>query len=158
MSTETLKAGSKSSAEVISEARPGGLDPSRPLVLFDGVCNLCDGFVQFVLKHEQDNELMFTSLQGEAGSYVIAHHQLPAGFDKSILVYEGGKLYQKSQAVFRIIRHLRNPYKAFGVLKIVPGFIRNFVYDMVAKNRYGMFGKKDECMIPTPELKARFYN
>lgn len=152
MSTETLKVGLKSSA---SEAL---IDPARPLVLFDGVCNLCDGFVQFVLKHEKDNELMFASLQGNAGASIIVDHSLPAGFDKSILVYEDGQLYQKSDAVFRILRHLRNPYKAVTLFKIVPGFIRNFVYDMVASNRYRMFGKKDECMIPTPELRARFYN
>ncbi len=156
MSTETLKAGSRSSAD--AKIATVDIDPARPLVLFDGVCNLCDGFVQFVIKHEKDNTLMFASLQGDAGSYVIGKVGLPEGFDKSILVYEGGKLYQKSDAVLHIIRHLRQPYKAATLFKIVPGFIRNFLYDTVARNRYKMFGKKDECMIPTPELRARFYN
>ena len=131
------------------------LQPNN-LVLFDGVCNLCDGFVQFLLRFESGKKLTFTSLQSETGAKIIEANSLPAGFDSSVLFYKDGQLYQKSAAVLRIVSFLRFPFNLAVVFRVLPTFLRDLIYDLVAKNRYRMFGKKDECMIPTPELKSRF--
>ena len=126
------------------------------LVLFDGVCNLCDGFVQFLLRFEKGNRLTFTSLQSEAGAKILKANNLPTTFESSVLFYKDGVLYKKSGAVLRIARFLHFPFKLAIVFRVIPSFLLDVVYDLVARNRYKMFGKKDQCMIPTPALKSRF--
>lgn len=155
MVSETIKAGLKSPAD---DTQALAQNINGPVVMFDGVCNLCDGFVQFILNNEKDQKLMFTSLQSETGQALLTKNGLPADFTESVVVYENGKIHKKSEAVFRVMKHLKSPYSFLNVFKIVPKFARNYVYDFVAKNRYRWFGQKDECMIPSPELRSRFYN
>lgn len=121
------------------------------LILFDGVCNLCNGFVQFVLKNEKTKVLKFTSLQSDIGVEIFPEQKLD-----SIAFVKNGVVYTKSKAVLQILSYLTFPWKVFTVFKILPKFISDFFYDIIAKNRYRLFGKKEACWLPTPDFKSRF--
>jgi predicted DCC family thiol-disulfide oxidoreductase YuxK len=127
-----------------------------PIILFDGVCNLCNGAVQFIIERDKKQHFRFASLQSKTGQ----EYQQKAGLaiDKidTILLVENGKIYQKSTAALRIARHLDGLWSILYIFIIVPPFIRNAVYDFIAKNRYKWFGKQDSCWMPTPDLKKLF--
>jgi len=132
-------------------------DTERPLLLFDGVCNLCNGAVQFIIRHDRRKRFLFASLQSATGIEVARQctkggKKLP---DSMILLYKG-QCYTRSGAALRIACLLGWPWHLLSAGLIVPPFMRNIVYDRVAANRYRWFGKKEECMIPTPELQERF--
>ncbi len=129
-----------------------------PVVLFDGVCNLCNGSVLFIIKRDAQSKLKFASLQSEYGAEQMKRFNLPPSALNSVLLIKNGRLFQKSNAALEIARMLDGMWPWMYAFKIVPIFIRDFVYDWIAKNRYRWFGKKDECMIPTPQMKARFVN
>lgn len=122
------------------------------IILFDGVCNLCNGAVNFVIKRDKKNVFKFATLQSE--------HAEEFGFDltkmDSIILIDGDKNYSKSSAALHIARHLSGAYPLLYAFMILPKFIRDWVYDYIAKNRYKWFGKKESCMIPTPELQDKF--
>ena len=126
------------------------------IVLFDGVCNLCNGAVQFIIKRDPSSKFLFASLQSEYGQSQLLKFGLDISKLHSIIVVENGKIYERSDAVLRIASRLSRPWPLISVFKILPRFLRDWVYDLVSKNRYRMFGMKNSCMIPTPELKARF--
>ncbi len=128
----------------------------RPIILFDGVCNLCDGFVQFVIRHDETGQFRFTSLQSEAGAEILEKHRLPSLQLSTIVLSVGESFYAKSDAALQIMRRLAGPWKLAGLFLMVPRFLRDAVYDFIARNRYRWFGQKDVCMIPTPELRERF--
>jgi predicted DCC family thiol-disulfide oxidoreductase YuxK len=128
----------------------------HPTILFDGVCNLCNGSVLFVIKRDSQAKFRFASLQSELGVQLLSEFKFPQGELSSVLLIKDQKLYQKSNAALEIAKHLSGLWPLFYIFKIVPLFIRNGVYDWIASNRYRWFGKKDACMIPTLELKARF--
>ncbi len=129
----------------------------KQLILFDGVCNLCNSSIQYVIKHDKKDVFMFAPLQSEVGKQIIEQFNIDTKNVDSILLYSKEKgLKSKSTAALQISRYLGFPIKLWSVFWIVPVFIRNWVYDFVAKNRYKWYGKKDECMIPTPELKSKF--
>ncbi len=130
----------------------------KPVVLFDGVCNLCNGSVLFIIKHDAKSKLKFSSLQSDYGAEQMRQFNLPSSALNSVLLIKNGQLFQKSNAALEIARILDGMWPAMYAFKIVPLFIRDFVYNWIAKNRYRWFGKKEECMIPTPEMKARFVN
>lgn len=134
-----------------------GVPKDKKLILFDGVCNLCNSSVLYVIKRDKTNQFMFTALQSEAGQQIIDHFNINTSKVDSILLYtpEKGITY-KSTAALKIASKLGFPTYLLSVFLIVPSFIRNWVYDFVAKNRYKWYGKKDACMIPTPELKSKF--
>jgi predicted DCC family thiol-disulfide oxidoreductase YuxK len=125
-------------------------------VLFDGVCNLCNGTVQFIIKRDRAAIFRFASLQSDYAHTLLHQLNLPADHLYSVIVVEDGIAYQKSDAALRIARHLPGLWHRLYILRLVPKFIRDSVYDFIATNRYRFFGKQDHCMIPTPELKARF--
>ncbi len=127
---------------------------SEKIVFFDGVCNLCNSTVQWLIKHDKNNQLKFSSLQSNYAQQHITSPEL-LKID-SIMYLVDGKFYVKSGAVLRILKSLPFPYSLGIVFLIVPTFISNFVYDWVAKNRYKWFGKRASCMIPTQELKGKF--
>lgn len=129
----------------------------KKLILFDGVCNLCNSSVQYVIKHDKKNMFMFTALQSEAGQQIIKEYKIDTNKTDSILLYtpEQG-VVSKSTAAIKIASRLGFPQNLMTVFFIVPPFIRNWVYDYVAKNRYKWYGKKESCWIPTPELKSKF--
>jgi len=130
--------------------------PGASYIFFDGVCNLCNGFVQFVINHDKNARFKFASLQSEAAQNILLPFHFPLEELKTIALVENGKIYLRSKAVLRIAKHLDGPWKLFVVFSIFPTFISDAVYNLVSKYRYKIFGKKDSCMVPTPELKSRF--
>lgn len=126
------------------------------IILFDGVCNLCNTSVQFVLKRDTKATFKFASLQSNAGQKLLADFKLPLDEFNSFIYIDDGKLYTRSSAALRVAKELNFPWKLMFGFIVVPPFIRNFVYDIIAKNRYKWFGKRESCMIPTAELKQRF--
>ena len=126
------------------------------VILFDGVCNLCNGFVQFIIKHDKKNKFMFGSLQSDAAKQLLEPFQFPVDELKTIILLENNKIYMRSRAVLRIASQLHGAWKLTAVFYIFPSFISDAVYNLIAKYRYKLFGKKDSCMIPTPELKSKF--
>ena len=128
----------------------------KPIVLFDGVCNLCNRVVQFIIKRDKKKQFLFASLQGKTGQEVLKKFNLsPTDFD-SFVVLDGDKIYTRSTAALRMLKKMNGGWNLLYAFIIVPRYIRNAVYDWIARNRYKWYGKRDECMIPTPELKERF--
>lgn len=130
------------------------------LILFDGVCNLCNSSVLFVIKRDKKNVFLFAPLQSKIGQAIINEFNIDTVQTDSILLYnpETRKIYSKSTAALKIAKSLSFPTKTLSIFLIIPSFIRNWVYDFIAKNRYKWFGKKESCMIPTQELNAKFLN
>ncbi len=133
-------------------------DSPSATILFDGVCNLCNGFVQFVIRHDAAGRFRFAALQSEAGRALLAAHgATPATADpESVLLVSGGRLYSHSGAVLRIAQGLGWPWRLAAVGWVLPRAGRDALYRFVARNRYRWFGRQDSCMLPTPALKARF--
>lgn len=129
----------------------------KQLILFDGVCNLCNSSVQYVINHDKQNRFLFAPLQSDIGEAIIDKFNIDRSKTDSILLYsEDQGLAIKSTAALKITKHLGFPRNLLSVFIIIPPFIRNWVYDYIAKNRYKWYGKREECMIPTPELKSKF--
>lgn len=126
------------------------------VVLFDGVCNLCSGSVQFIIKRDKKGIFRFASLQSGYARNQLLKLGSPSSELYSIMVLEDGVLYERSDAILKIVANLGGFWSALNGFKIIPRFLRDAMYNLIAKNRYRIFGKKDQCMIPTPELKARF--
>ncbi|HTE12522.1 MAG TPA: thiol-disulfide oxidoreductase DCC family protein [Chitinophagaceae bacterium] len=129
---------------------------NKKIVLFDGVCNLCSNSVQFILKRDKKNQFLFGSLQGKTGQDYLKKFNLPANTFNSFMLVEDDTLYARSAAALRMLKHLGGGWSLLYAFIIVPQFIRDAIYNLVAKNRYKWFGKKDACWIPTPALKAKF--
>jgi predicted DCC family thiol-disulfide oxidoreductase YuxK len=129
---------------------------NKKIVLFDGVCNLCNNSVQFILKRDKKNQFLFGSLQGITGQGYLRKFNLPANTFNSFMLVEDDTLYSRSAAALRMLKHLGGGWSLLYAFIIIPKFIRDAIYNLVAKNRYKWFGKKDECWIPTPALKAKF--
>jgi len=130
----------------------------QPIILFDGVCNFCNSAISFVLKRNAKANILFAPLQSEAGQKLLKQYGLPADDMESFVFIENGRAYNRSTAGLRVCRHLRRLWPLCYGLIIVPKFIRDAIYNWIAKNRYKWFGVRQECMIPTPEVKARFLN
>lgn len=126
------------------------------IILFDGVCNLCNASVSFVIERDKKNVFQFASLQSSFGQEVLKKHQLSSSDFDSMILLQNGTIHQRSDAALRIAKELSGAWKLLYGFIIVPRFIRNAVYNFVARNRYKWFGKQETCMIPTPELKAKF--
>ncbi|MFK7798015.1 MAG: thiol-disulfide oxidoreductase DCC family protein [Aureispira sp.] len=126
------------------------------IVLFDGVCNLCDQSVQFIIQHDPKQRYKFAPLQSDLAKDLLQEHQLnPKDLERAVLI-ENGKAYTHSTASLRVVRHLSGAWPLLYVFILVPRFIRDAVYRWVARNRYRWFGQKDSCAMPTPENRARF--
>ncbi|TXE06021.1 thiol-disulfide oxidoreductase DCC family protein [Gelidibacter salicanalis] len=133
------------------------IEKNKQLILFDGVCNLCNTSVQYVIKNDQQDVFRYTALQSAIGQEVLEHFKIDRNETDSILLYsESDGISYKSTAALKIVSKLGFPRNLLAIFLIVPAFIRNWVYDYIAKNRYKWYGQKDECMIPTPELKSKF--
>lgn len=128
----------------------------QTVILFDGVCNLCNGAVQFIIKRDPHGKFRFAPLQSAAGQALLKQHRLPAEHFNSIIVIEGDRYYTRSSAALRIARRLNGLWPICYAAIVIPPFLRNPVYDWIARNRYRWFGRTESCMMPTPELKARF--
>ena len=128
------------------------------VILFDGVCNLCNNSVKFIIKNDKNNIFKFAPLQSEYGINVQNRHNINTNEINSIILIDGEKIYTKSNAALHIAKDLNAPYFVFYIFIIIPVFIRNFIYDLIAKNRYKWFGKMESCMIPSNELKSKFFD
>lgn len=126
------------------------------IVLFDGVCNLCNSSIRFFLKKERTPILKFASLQSKKGQLLLSNYQLAGKNIDSIVYISQGKAYVKSSAVLRLTKKLKGLYPLLFGFIVFPAFIRDFVYDWIAKNRYKWFGKTESCMLPTKETQERF--
>lgn len=126
------------------------------VILFDGVCNLCNGFVQFIIKRDQAKKFRFASLQSDFGKAQLIRFGLNPNMLHSVIVIQGDKCLERSDAVLFIASQLGGPWKIFSIAKIISRALRDAFYNLIAKRRYTIFGKQDNCMIPTPELKERF--
>lgn len=129
----------------------------KKIILFDGVCNLCNGFVQFVIKRDTNDSFRYASLQGDIGKQLISERNINTEkIDSVVLIEPGVAYYIKSDAALQVGRHLKGYRTISKLLNLIPSGLRNIIYDFIARYRYTWFGKKDTCMIPTPELKAKF--
>lgn len=133
------------------------LPVNKKIILFDGVCNLCNSAVQFVIKHDKKDVFRFVALQSELGQEILKHIGInPLQIDSIILYEPGIAYYYKSQAVFQILKHLGGLWYFGTIFKILPTSISNVFYGYIAKNRYRWYGRKKTCMIPAPELNIKF--
>jgi predicted DCC family thiol-disulfide oxidoreductase YuxK len=127
-----------------------------PLVLFDGVCNLCHGSVQFIIRRDPQARFRFAALQSAAGQQALAAAGVLGKLPDSIVLVRGGRVQVKSAAALAIARGLRWPWPLLSVFWVVPYPLRDLVYDFIARNRIRWFGQRQECWVPTKELRARF--
>lgn len=131
-------------------------DINHPVILFDGVCNLCNASVQFIIKRDKKQIFRFAALQSQFGQKVVDSFNLSDKKIDSVILLENNSVKIKSDAALRIAKQLGGIYSLLYVFIILPKFFRNSVYDFIARNRYSWFGKNESCMIPTPELKRLF--
>lgn len=130
--------------------------PSSPVLLFDGVCNLCNASVQWVIRHDPKAIFRFASLQSEAGQALLQKFNLPTDELNTVVLVDGGKVHTRSDVPIQVGKKLGGWWYLLQMFFIIPRPLRNAVYDWIARNRYRWFGKKEECWLPTPELRVRF--
>lgn len=129
---------------------------ASPVVLFDGVCNLCAWAVQFIISRDPTGKFHFASLQSDTGRRLMEEHGLNPGQLDSFVLVEDGRAYTESTAALKVSRHLSGLWPICHICIVLPHFVRDPLYRFIARNRYRWFGKKDSCLMPTPELRARF--
>src|SRR5436190_18213285 len=128
----------------------------KPVIFFDGICNYCNAIINFIIRQDKRKIFRYATFQSNAGQKILKESKLPTQIFESFLLLDKGKLYSKSTASLRLYNKLPWFCKWTQLFWIFPGFIRNGVYDIIAKNRYKWFGKREECMVPTAELRERF--
>ena len=128
----------------------------KDVIIFDGICNLCSHSVQFILRHEAKSEILFASLQSTSGARLLREFNFNPDDAKSFVLISCGNAYVKSTAAIRVARQLRGAWKLLAAAWVVPRPLRDYLYDVVARNRYRWFGQLEVCMVPTPELASRF--
>lgn len=136
---------------------PGAVNPEdTAIVLFDGLCNLCSGSVQFIIKRDPSGIFQFASLQSDFGQRKLEKFNIDKNLLHSIILIKGDQFFQRSDAALEVAKKLSGAWPIFYAFKILPQFFRDGIYNSIARNRYRFFGKKDACWIPTPTLKSRF--
>ena len=126
------------------------------VILFDGICNFCNYWVNFAIKRDKDKKLRFSPIQGETAKQLFPQYNLHPTDLSSVIFIDNGTVYTQSSAALRIAKHLDGGWKLFYGFLIIPKFIRDFFYNIFARNRYKWFGKKESCVVPNPELRERF--
>jgi len=129
---------------------------SKPLLLFDGVCNLCNGAVNFIIDRDHNQKFVFASLQSELGQQIAEQHQLPKEDFNSMVLLKNNKVYLRSNAALEITRDLSGGWPLLHGFKIVPRSFRDWIYTVISANRYKWFGRQDQCRIPTADIQNRF--
>ena len=130
---------------------------NKQIILFDGVCNLCNGLVQWVIRRDRHDTFRFAPIQGKVGMRLMQDHKIDVAQTDSIILIQPFKGHAvKSLAVLKIGRALGGIYRILIIFQIIPPFLRGKIYDWIARNRYKWYGKREECMVPTPELRAKF--
>ena len=129
---------------------------AKSIILFDGVCTLCNGYVNFIIKRVNKDKVRFGTLQSESGQELLENNGMNVNDMDTVVLIQDGKTFTKSDVALQLAKNMNGVWKLFRIFSIVPKFIRDGVYDVISKNRYRWFGKQDACMIPTPELKKMF--
>jgi predicted DCC family thiol-disulfide oxidoreductase YuxK len=137
-------------------AEPVAVTPPTPLILFDGVCNLCSWWVQFLAPRDKSGRFWFASVQSPSGQAVLRQLGLPTDDWESFVLLDDTGAYYKSEAFFRLVRHMAAPWPMLRFGRYVPRPLADWLYDRVARNRYAVFGRKSVCLVPRPELADRF--
>lgn len=127
-----------------------------PVLFFDGVCNLCNASVQWVLRHDRRGQFRFAALQSELGRQVLAQHGINAGALDTVVLLAEGRVYTRSDAALELLRRLGGPWAGLSILRRLPRPLRDAVYNWIARNRYRWFGRQESCWLPRPEWKSRF--
>lgn len=125
------------------------------ILLFDGICNYCNRWVNFIIRHDKKKKFRFATLQSDAGKRLLKEYNIPEETESAVLIYND-KSYLKSSTGLHVLYHLGGIYSLAFILIIVPAYIRDFYYDLIARNRYKWWGKRDACMIPSDDVKERF--
>ena len=128
----------------------------HPVILFDGVCNFCNYWVIFAIKRDKKKKIRFAPLLGETAKKLLLQFELDPTALSTVILIDAGKVFTQSSAALRMCKYLDGGWKMAYSLMIIPKFLRDAIYNIIARNRYKWFGKKEECMVPTPELKERF--
>jgi predicted DCC family thiol-disulfide oxidoreductase YuxK len=126
------------------------------IILFDGICNFCNFWVDFIIKRDKDKIFKFASLQSDAGKRIVEKYLIYKQDIESIILIKGEDYFIKSEAALEIVKELNSAWKIFYIFKVIPLPLRDFIYDLIAKNRYAIFGKRDLCRVPSEEEKSRF--
>lgn len=129
---------------------------NKTILLIDGYCNLCNSSVQFILRHERNNNIYFASLQSTIGKDILDFYKIDTRVTDSVILIDANKAYLKSTAILKVCKNLKGFYRLIYAFIIIPKFIRDWIYDGVAKRRYKWFGKQTQCIIPTNQLNTRF--
>lgn len=132
------------------------LPKDKKIILFDGVCNYCNDKINYIIKHDSQDIFRFVAIQSEKGQEIIKYLGINNSIDSIILYEPGFAYYIKSEAVFKIIKHLSSSVRMLLIFNFIPTGIKNIFYDIIAKNRYNWYGKKESCMMPTEEIKRKF--
>jgi predicted DCC family thiol-disulfide oxidoreductase YuxK len=132
------------------------MDDSKRIILFDGVCNLCNASVNFIIDRDKNDEFVFGSLQSEEAQKLLERYEIPQDYLDSIILIYDGRYFDRSTAALKIASRLSGLWPMLSIFYIVPKALRDWLYDIVADNRYRWFGKQDACRVPTAELKAKF--
>jgi predicted DCC family thiol-disulfide oxidoreductase YuxK len=127
-----------------------------PIILFDGVCNFCNGAVRFVFRRDKTKSIKFAALQSEAGQALLNGYKMTGGQLDTFVFLDHGRLYTRSSAALRVCRYLKGLWPLLYGFIIVPGFVRDAIYNWIANNRYRWFGRQEECMVPSPAVRERF--
>ncbi len=132
------------------------MDYGASIVLFDGVCNLCNGTVRFLIRNDRKARLKFATLQSVEGERLLNNTGINVESLTSIVFFDDGNVYTRSAAALKIAEKLDMPWRAIVILRIIPRTVRDWIYDMIARNRYRWFGRKETCMVPSPQIMNRF--
>ena len=139
-----------------TEALPPGIHASDRLVLFDGVCKLCSAWAKFLIKYDRKLKFKLATVQSPEGQAVLSWYGLPTDIYETMLLVEGAKMYTKSAAIIRVVAQLPFPWPVVAVIWVVPVFLRDWLYDRIALNRYALFGRYNACVVPTKDHEARY--
>ncbi|MES2820092.1 MAG: thiol-disulfide oxidoreductase DCC family protein [Pseudomonadota bacterium] len=135
---------------------PPFVKPGERVVLFDGVCRLCNGWATFLIRHDHARHFRLASVQSAEGQAILRFYALPTEHFDTMAYVEGSQLHVRSEALLRIVSQLPGAWRLLRVLRLVPAWLRNFLYDRIARNRYRLFGRYDSCLLPSADHAARF--
>ena len=143
-------------AVVPNDAEPAARFGDGPVILFDGVCNLCSGWVRLAIARDPARRLRFAAVQSPVGQDFLRRRGLPTDCFESFYLVDHGQVFEKSDAFFRMVSHLRWPWPLLRGARVMPRVLRDWAYDCIAKNRYRLFGRRSECLVPDPSVADRF--
>lgn len=130
--------------------------PDYSIIIFDGVCNFCNSSVNFIISRDNKNAFKFAPMQSSTGQQMLATHNISSDNIDTFLLIKNGKAFIKSDAALSVAQELRKPWSYLTILRFIPKPIRDYFYSLIARNRYKWFGRREHCMIPTPELQNKF--